>query len=168
MLTHLDTLRLSLQPLSLKDAAFILELVNTQGWLQFIGNRNISNEDESLHYIQKIMDNNQIQYWVVRLNENSIPIGIVTFIKRDYLAYPDIGFALLPQFGNNGYAQEATSAVLNELKKENTHPKILATTIQNNVRSIQLLTKLGFHFEKIIQQGETELCLYVLSDFTTR
>jgi [ribosomal protein S5]-alanine N-acetyltransferase len=160
MLTHLDTTRLSLQPLSLKDAAFIFELVNTEGWRQFIGNRNVNNLDESRHYIQKIMDNTNIQYWVAHLNEKNVPVGIVTFIKRDYLEYHDIGFAFLPQFSKNGYAYEAVFAVLNELKNEKAHPQILATTIQDNVRSIQLLKKLGFLFEKIIQQGDTELHLY--------
>jgi RimJ/RimL family protein N-acetyltransferase len=106
------------------------------------------------------MDNTNIQYWVVRLNEKNVPIGIVTFIKRDYLEYHDIGFAFLPQFSKKGYAYEAVFAVLNELKNEKAHPQILATTIQDNVRSIQLLEKLGFHFEKIIQQGAIELYLY--------
>jgi RimJ/RimL family protein N-acetyltransferase len=166
MLTHLHlhTTRLLLQPLSLKDAEFIFELVNTEGWLQFIGNRNVTNLDESYKYIQKLMDNPNIQYWVVRLNESSIPIGIVTFIKRDYLEYHDIGFAFLPQFGKNGYAHEATLAVLQELQKENAHPQILATTIKNNVHSIQLLEKLGFQFEKIIPQGDIELLLYASSN----
>jgi RimJ/RimL family protein N-acetyltransferase len=160
MLTHLDTTRLLLQPLSLNDAAFVFELVNTQGWLQFIGNRNVHNLEESSHYIQKIMDNPNIQYWVVRLNESSIPIGIVTFIKRDYLEYHDIGFAFLPQYGKNGYAQEATLAILNELRKEMAHSQILATTIKDNVRSIQLLEKLGFRFETILQQEKTILHIY--------
>jgi [ribosomal protein S5]-alanine N-acetyltransferase len=164
MLTHLDTTRLSLQPLALNDAAFVFELVNTQGWLQFIGNRNVTNLDESRHYIQKIMDNPNIQYWVVRLNAQNATIGIVTFIKRDYLEYHDIGFAFLPQYGKNGYAYEATLAVLNELKKEKAHSQILATTIKDNVRSIQLLEKLGFQFEKIIHRDDIELCLYAWSN----
>ncbi|MEN9612765.1 MAG: hypothetical protein RLZZ628_3579, partial [Bacteroidota bacterium] len=133
---------------------------NTQGWLQFIGNRNVTTLEETKTYIQKMMDNPNIHYWVVRLNESSIPIGIVTFIKRDYLEYPDIGFAFLPQFGKNGYAHEATFAILNEIKKEKAPPQILATTLKDNLRSIQLLEKLGFQFEKAIQQADAELLLY--------
>jgi [ribosomal protein S5]-alanine N-acetyltransferase len=162
MLTHLNTTRLSLQPLSLNDAAFVFELVNTQGWLQFIGNRHVSNLETSRHYIQKLMDNSNIQYWVVRLNENRIPMGIVTFIKRDYLEYHDIGFAFLPQYGNQGYAYEATRTVLNALKTEG-HPKIWATTLEENVLSIKLLEKLGFHFAKTITVENTMLQLYGIS-----
>jgi [ribosomal protein S5]-alanine N-acetyltransferase len=160
MLTHLDTIRLSLHPLSLNDHTFIFELVNTEGWLQFIGNRNVTTLEETQTYIQKMMDHPNIHYWVVRLNEGSIPIGIVTLIKRDDLEYHDIGFAFLPQFGKKGYAHEATFAVLKEIKKEKAHPQILATTLKNNIRSIQLLEKLGFQFEKWIQQADTELLLY--------
>ena len=162
MLMNLVTTRLSLQPLTLNDAAFVFELVNTPGWLQFIGNRNVNNLDESRHYIQKIMDNSNIQYWVVRLNEQNQSIGIVTFIKRDYLEYHDIGFAFLPKYGKNGYAQEATLKVLNELRKEKAHSQILATTIKDNIRSIQLLKKLGFQFDKSIQREDIELFLYAL------
>jgi len=33
------------------DAAFILELLNTPGWLQFIGDRNIRNLEDAHNYL---------------------------------------------------------------------------------------------------------------------
>ncbi len=38
------TNRLTLRKLEEKDCSFILELLNTEGWLKFIGNRNVHNE----------------------------------------------------------------------------------------------------------------------------
>src|SRR5437867_3917202 len=112
MLTEITTDRLLINPLTQKDNSFILELVNTNGWLEFIRNRNINSEVEATAYIQKIIDNPSINYWVVRIKSNKVSVGIITFIKRNYLEHYDIGFAFLPAFANNGFAYEATRAVL--------------------------------------------------------
>ena len=36
-----DTERVHLRPANLEDAAFILDLLNTPKWLQYIGDRNV-------------------------------------------------------------------------------------------------------------------------------
>ena len=41
-----STERLSLERLSDNDADFILELVNTAGWLKFIGDRNVKTKED--------------------------------------------------------------------------------------------------------------------------
>src|SRR5215217_4875843 len=107
---YLKTERLLIKPLTLTDDNFILELLNTEGWIRFIGNRNINTPLEARDYIQKILENENIKYWVVKLKDNQYAIGIVTYIKRDYLEHHDIGFAFLPNFAKNGYAYEATNA----------------------------------------------------------
>jgi len=100
----IKTTRLHITSLNKEDNGFILELVNTPGWLKFIGNRNINTAEEASAYIERINNNKNIRYWVVRLVQDETAIGIVTLIKRDHLKYPDIGFAFLPQFGSKGYA----------------------------------------------------------------
>src|SRR4051812_3265439 len=105
--TFIVTSRLVIKPLTLEDDNFILELVNTKGWLKFIGNRNITSPDESSAYIQRILENENIFYWVVKLKDDQVSIGIITYIKRTYLDYHDIGFASLPKFSKKGYAYEA-------------------------------------------------------------
>ena len=157
--TPLTTTRLLIDPLSLSNNKFILELVNTDGWLKFIGNRNINSEKEAATYIQKIIDNPNAAYFVVKL-KNKTKIGIVTFIKRDYLENHDIGFAFLPKFGNNGYAYEATSAVLMNVTRIYNLSHILATTIPENINSIKLLKKLGLSFEKEIEVENIKLHVY--------
>ena len=61
------TERLIIQPLTLNDDSFILELVNTEGWIKFIGNRNVTSTPEAGAYIQKILENKYISYWVVKI-----------------------------------------------------------------------------------------------------
>lgn len=156
----INTERLLLKPLTACDDSFILELVNTPGWLKFIGNRNINNLSDAGAYIEKILNTESITYWVVSLKENQQKIGVVTFIKRDYLDHSDIGFAFLPNFCKNGYAHEATKAVLNKIIKDKKLPHILATTIPENINSIKLLKKIGLNFEKEIEAGKDTLHVY--------
>lgn len=154
------TERLLIESLSFNDNKFILELVNTEGWLTFIGNRNVNSEMEATGYIQKIIDNPNTDYSVVKLKEKQTTIGIITFIKRDYLEHPDIGFAFLPGFTNNGYAYEAANAVLKNLIEINNLSHILATTIPENINSIKLLKKLGLSFENEIEVDKIKLQVY--------
>ena len=142
------------------DDNFILELVNTEGWIKFIGNRNIKSQVEANAYIQKIIENKNIFYWVVNLKDNQDKIGIVTYIKRDYLEYHDIGFAFLPTFQKKGYAYEATNAVLNKLVRQRNLSHILATTVPENISSINLLKRIGLVFEKEIEVEKESLHVY--------
>ena len=155
--------RLSIKPLNTEDAEFILELFNTAGWIQYIGDRDIHSREDSLSYIQKIMDNPAINYWVVRLNKSDTPMGIISFIKRDHLDNPDIGFAFLPSFTNNGYAYEAGKTVLTYLISNADHSAILGITIAENIPSIRLLKKLGLTFQKEIEGEKEKLQVYSLA-----
>jgi len=139
--TLLTTDRLLIEPLTVNDNNFILELVNTDGWIEFIGNRNVTSQVEATAYIQKIIDNPNTTYWVVKIKNNQTKIGIITFIKRDYLEHHDIGFAFLPNFANNGYAYESANTVLKNVIHQNNLSHIFATTVPENIISIKLLKK---------------------------
>lgn len=158
------TERITLNELSLSDVNFIKELVNTPGWIKFIGDRNIHTHDEAKAYVEKIIENPNINYWVVKLKSQNISIGIITFIKRDYLEHYDIGFAFLPQYSKNGFAYEATIPVLYDAVNNHNHRQILGTTIKENTNSIKLLEKLGFNYEKEIENGKDLLLVYSVND----
>jgi [ribosomal protein S5]-alanine N-acetyltransferase len=160
MQIHLTTHRLKLSPLKLSDKAFIFNLLNTENWIRFIGNRNIKSNEDAIKYIQKIRDNADARYKVVRLKDVLTPIGVITFIKRHYLDHWDIGFAFLPEFAKKGYAFEATKAVLDDIKQDNAYEFILATTLKDNINSISLLEKLGLKYDKDILVGDDNLMLF--------
>ena len=103
------------------------------------------------HILKKIKNTPDLFYWVVRLKEDQTPIGIISFLKRSYLDHFDLGFAFLPQFNGHGYAYEAAQEVLSHLRTNEDHSIILATTVPANSRSIGLLNRLGFSFEKELQ-----------------
>ena len=163
MRNQYQTDRLILVDLDLEESKFIAELVNTPSWIQFIGERNVKTPSDANNYIQKIIDSPAIRYWVVKLKDNKVSIGIVTFIKKDYLDYFDIGFAFLPQYSKKGYAFEAVNTVLNDILMNTEHQKVLAATIKENANSIKLLKKLGFELEKEIANNELLLDVYAIS-----
>lgn len=160
MQSNYSTERLSVEVLTLRDAAFVMELVNTAEWIKYIGNRNINTLTEAGVYIQKIINNPAINYWVVRTRDNKKPVGIISFIKRDYLPHHDIGFAFLNEYKKQGYAFEAASVVLDDALKHPEHPQVLATTIKENTKSIRLLQKLGFIFYKEIEIEQEPLLVF--------
>lgn len=160
MLAKLTTKRLSLNALTTEDADFLKELVNTEGWLQFIGDRNIHSKEDAIAYINRINSTPDFYYWVVQLIDTHEPIGIVSFIKRNYLAYFDIGFAFLSQHNGKGYAYEAAKEILSVVSSKPEHSIVTATTMPANISSIKLLTRLGFHFDQEIEVGCEKLHLY--------
>ena len=160
---RITTERLTLSPLSEKDSAFVAELLNTDGWIKNIGDRNIRSEKDACEYIQKVNSNPHITYWTVKLKKEGLPIGLVTVIKRDYLPSKDVGFAFLPQFFHKGYAFEATKAVLLALVNSNGLEIILAISLPDNKSSIKLIEKLGLKFEKMINHENSILGVYKAS-----
>lgn len=160
MQTNIITQRLFLNIVTEEDHDFMQELMNTDGWIQFIGDRGIHSKEAAIAYINTINGRDNFYYWLVRLKETNTPVGIITFIKRGYLAHFDIGFAFLPEYQGQGYAYEAAKEVLFVVRQQPEHQTVQATTLPGNVRSIKLLNKLGLHFTGKIMVGKSELCLY--------
>jgi RimJ/RimL family protein N-acetyltransferase len=165
-MTIATTSRLIIRHSTATDAGFIFELLNSPGWLQFIGNRNINTLDDALAYLEeRVMPGYQLHGFglnTVTLADGT-PVGLCGLLKRDTLPDADIGFAFLPQHAGKGYGYESAMAVLTHAADTLQIKKILAITDQDNTFSIGLLKKLGFAFEKLVlMPGETiELNLFV-------
>ena len=156
----IETERLLIRPINPSDKRFILELLNTQGWLQFIGDRNVRDEIDAEKYIQNILDNKKFFYSVFERIDDKQPVGIITFLYRDNQQFPDIGFAMLPEFDNKGYAIEATKKYLEVITNEKKINKVIAITLPDNSKSIKLLERLGLKYENEIQDNTKTLHLY--------
>ncbi|MBV7533145.1 GNAT family N-acetyltransferase [Chitinophaga sp. sic0106] len=156
-----DTYRLQLKNLTLHHAPFILELLNTEGWKTFIGERYIHTILDARAYIQRINGNPDIKYYVVYLKDTASPIGMISLIQRAYLPDRDIGYAFLPRYTGNGYALEAAKCVLDGLIAHTKQPVLYATTFPHNVASVRLLEKLGLRLKEELQrEQEGKLLLY--------
>jgi len=154
-MTVLETERLSLRKLTVDDAEFILTLLNEPSFLRYIGDKKVRNLDDARQYILNgpVASHERHGFGLncVELRESHTPIGMCGLLKRDELPDPDIGFALLPDFCNKGFAFEAAEAVLKDARERLQIQRILAITSLDNEASINLLKRLGFRFEEVVQ-----------------
>lgn len=165
----LETERLRLRELTLTDAPFIVELVNSPGWLKYIGDRNIKTIDQAKTYLEngpiKSYHDNGFGLWLVETKGTNTPLGMCGILKRETLEYPDLGFALLPEYIGKGYGFEAATATLEFAKYTLTLPTLCAITVPYNQNSIKVLEKVGMKFNKRIffPNNPEELLLYQIS-----
>lgn len=159
----LETERLFLREFHTNDVNFILDLVNSPSWIQFIGDRNIRTEEAAKLYIENSLQKSYAQHgyglWLMQLKETSKAIGMCGLVNRASLEDIDIGFALLPAYEKKGYALEAAQATMNYANSDLNIAKIVAITDKNNVGSKKLLNKIGLHFEKELKLSENDIVL---------
>lgn len=161
--TILETERLRLRKFTLNDTKFIIELLNSPGWIEFIGDRNIKTEEQAITYLQNGPMKSYVQngYGLSMVEtKEGIPIGMCGIINRDTLEHPDIGFAFLEEFTGQGYAYEIASATLSYAMNTLNISKIVAITLPRNTRSIKLLEKIGMKPVKSFLQNDEELILF--------
>lgn len=153
----LQTERLILRKLTLDDTDFIIELVNSPGWLKYIGYRNIHTTEDAVKYLQdgpmKSYEQNGFGLWLIQLLTEQKPVGMCGLLKRDALEFPDLGYALLPAYEGKGYITEAASACLEYVHQHLHISKLLAITNLDNEKSIRVLEKLHFAFERFMNMS---------------
>ena len=151
----LETDRLIVRPITFDDAPFILTLLNEPSFLRFIGDKQVRTVEDARQYILNgpvaSYERHGFGLCLMELRESNTPVGMCGILKREELPDPDIGFALMPDFWNKGLAFEAAAAVLKDARERLKLNRILAITSLDNDASINLLERLGFSFEEIIQ-----------------
>jgi len=162
----IETARLALRKFTVDDSHFIVELLNTEGWLKYIGDRNVRTTEDARIYLE----NGPLRTYVdgffglrlVQLKANKVPIGMCGLVKRDYLDHFDLGFALLPNYTGLGYALEIAKKVLEYAFDTLEQEAIFAITLPANFSSIRLLEKMGFSYQHnvIVPDTNEELSLY--------
>ncbi len=163
---HFETDRLVLKPTSEEDAGFILELLNSPKWLEYIGDRNVHTTEDAIQYIknrispqfEKLGFSN---YTLIRKSDG-LKIGSCGLYDREGVEGIDIGFALLPAFEGLGYGFESASKVLEIGRTKFNIDSFSAITTKNNLASQRLIEKLGLRYIKTIRipNDEEELLLY--------
>lgn len=162
----IETERLILRKFTLEDAPFVLELVNTSAWLQFIGDRNVHTVEESESYLRngnlKSYAEHGFGFYLVATKESNEAIGMCGLVKRDSLEDVDIGFAFMPNSIGKGYGYEAASATLDYALNVLKLGRIVAIVDPHNVSSIALIKKIGLKYEKMVQisTNDIELMLF--------
>ena len=164
-----ETNRIILRPVNEDDAGFILKLLNTPKWLQFIGDRKVNSLEDAKKYIADKMTPQLKRlgygnYLVIRKQDNE-KMGTCGLYDREGLEGIDIGFAFLPEYEKRGYAFESANKVKELAINKFAISKISAITTKENIESQKLIEKLGLRYIKIVNipNDEEDLLLYELN-----
>lgn len=159
----LRTSRLRLRHFVVDDAPWVLTLLNTPGWITHIGDRGVRTADQAVEWVEnRLIGNYQRQghgFWAVERLADGAVLGMCGLVHRPGLPQVDVGYALLPEFWGQGYAQEAASACLAHGHQVLRLPRILAITAPGNAASARVLAAIGMRDEGLWQMpGEPAPC----------
>lgn len=150
----LETERLRLRTVEQGDADFYLAVVNTPGFLEFIGDRGIRTAEAAAKAIadgpmamQAALGHS---IYLVESKDSGQPLGMSGLIKRDTLEHVDIGYAFMPEHCGKGYAHEAAVAVREHARRDIGLQRLLAIVSPGNSASIRLLEKIGMQLDKVV------------------
>lgn len=164
----IETDRLVLTPMSLDDAAFVYELVNSKEWIENIGQRNVHSIEEAAKYIQDKMINHYAKHgygnYLMSKKSDGTKVGCISLYNREDVEGVDIGFAMLPEYMKQGYAYEGADKIKSIAEHSFKLSGITAFTTKENLGSQKLIEKLGLPFKKTILFGDEkeELLFYEL------
>lgn len=160
----ITTKRLILREFETSDSDFIIKLLNTEGWLRYIGDRYVKDLKQALEFIEGRLRPSYVEhgfgFYVVELKSTKECLGMCGLVKRDGLENVDIGYAFLPENFGKGYAYESSLAVVEFAKNKLGLKALDSITMSTNKPSIKLLERLEFSFEKNIVMKDEELMLF--------
>lgn len=159
-----ETERLILKPTDVEDAAFVFELLNSPGWIENIGDRNVHSIIAAKEYIQNRMlkqyeEKGYGNYTLIR-KEDKVKIGTSGIYARPDMEDVDIGFSILPQYMRLGYSYEAANKMMWLAENEFGITKITAITTRKNIASQNLIRKIGLKYIQDIRiEGDDEVLM---------
>jgi len=143
-----ETKRLIIQHFKLDDAEYVLKQLNEQSFIRFIADKQVRNLEDAEKYLKEgpmaSYQKNGFGLNVVLLKQSGVQIGMCGLVKREELEHPDIGYAFLPDYWGEGYAIEASEAILSNAVMAHGLKVILGVTLPDNRASNYLLARIGF------------------------
>jgi ribosomal-protein-alanine N-acetyltransferase len=144
----LQTERLKLRRLTLKDWKAIIDLRNNEEVCKYIDRKKLAGEGEATEFIEKInsdINADRLIYWVICLGNNPELIGTICLwnFSEDH-SVAELGYELLPVYQGRGLMTEAIHIVREYACKHCALAKLVAYTQRKNQQSLRLLKKFGF------------------------
>ncbi len=145
----MESKRLNFREARDSDAQFIKALMNDPDWLRYIGDRNLDSISKARVFIRQHLQNpatnNGLGMYVIELKPDLRTIGLAGLLHRDHMPDIDIGYALLPDARGFGYAEESIRFFVKHAFVQLLHSTLYAIVHKDNVRSISLIKRCGFH-----------------------
>ncbi len=152
----IETPRLIIRKMNLDDIDDMFLFTSDPEMLKFTPIYDLSKDKAGLsQYIKKVLKNYKEglpDYWAIVLKGKNKVIGIISLdVISKYKA--DIGYAISRQYWKNGYATEATKAIINYGFKTLKLKRIEATCDPRNSASIKVLKKCGMKYEGLLKSS---------------
>jgi RimJ/RimL family protein N-acetyltransferase len=144
--------------MTVRDAPFILELLNEPGFLRFIGDKCVRTIDDARRYIETGPVASYVEHgfglFLVELRAGATPIGMCGLLRRASMQDIEVGFAFLARYCSRGYATESGLAVMRLARETFGLKRIAAITDPDNHGSANVLNKIGLEFHGMIRLPE--------------
>ncbi|HEV7330713.1 MAG TPA: GNAT family N-acetyltransferase [Flavisolibacter sp.] len=164
MFPELDTMRLLLQEIKPKDQAFIFEGLSHPEVIPYYGVRYNSFEatEAQMDWYSQLAEQGSGLAWKMVEKQTGEKVGVIAvYAYKPEHNKAEVGFWLLPQFWNKGYASEALQSVNDYWKKVKSLHRMEAFVEEGNTASSKLLEKAGFHYEGTMRDCEIKHGKYI-------
>lgn len=163
--TILETERLILRPHTLDDVEPSYQMNLDEEVSRYTGDRGVQSREEIHRRIKEDVLGDYAKYgfgrFAVMLKSENIFIGFSGLKYLPDLDEVDLGYRLVRDYWGKGYATESAQASLdfgfNQLGLE----RIIALALPENEASIHIMDKLGFEFDKMVEEDGLEAVQYV-------
>ncbi len=157
--THFPTLttnRLQLRQLRSTDTEALFALRSDEVGMEFMGQEPHQSLEKTRRLIQRLQttyEQREGLFWCITLKGDDTVIGSCTLFSFNFdFHYAETGYELHRAYWRQGITSEAMSAVLTYGFTELGLHRIEADVAPDNIRSKNLLLKLGFTFEGNLRQ----------------
>lgn len=132
------------------DVAFLLELLNSKGFIEGIADRGVRTMEQARAYMRERLMGSYAEHsfgmWLVIPKGQDAPIGLAGLVRREILPHVDVGYAFLEHAWGKGYAEEAARAVVQYAQGALRLGTICAIINPTNLASRRVLEKIGLHY----------------------
>ncbi len=150
--TKFNSERISLNILKTTNVNDLFLLRSNNEIVKYVEKQKDATIKDSLLFLEKInagIITNKWFYWGIYNNIDDKLIGTICLWQfNEAKTEAEIGFELLPTYQGKGFMSEAILPILNFAFKKLQLHKIIGFTHSKNTKSIKLLAKFGFKFDK--------------------
>jgi ribosomal-protein-alanine N-acetyltransferase len=164
MLPEFLTSRLRLRPIDRNDGSRLLQLSSNPKVMKHINGGKTLSEKEIEVDLQNRLGalTDLFGYWMIESLEEEEFIGWVALKKLEKTEKIEVGYRLLEEHWGKGYAFEAASELLKYAFLRLHLKEVVAVTLEENVRSLRVLEKLGMKYKKKARFYGFNCCYYEL------
>ena len=161
----LDTARCLIRETTPEDVEAFFEIYSEPASTEFMEGLYPDREQEREYirqYIEKIYTFYEFGVWTVVERESGAVIGRAGFSYREGYNEPELGFIIGVPWQHRGYAEEVCRGILAYGWEKLEFEKVQVLVEVENVASLKLCDKLGFHAVEELAMGERQYFRLVL------